>query len=414
MSTTAAPLAAPRPGVHAAWIAGGLTVALLAAACALAWRSGSPLVPREGGRGADAAAPLFLALLAGAFAAYLAGLLALRRPGRSLRGAAAVVVAVQLAPLAAPLLLSTDAWSYWAYGWIGTHGGNPYLDRPDAYPASPAYGFMGADWRETTSVYGPAFTLATEPLALAAGGSADAAAWLAKALAAAALTAAALLAARRARRPALAAAFVGWNPLLAVHAAGGGHNDAWVAAALAAALALAASRREAAAGGAWAVAVLLKWVPLVFLVLHVLAWRPPRRRAAAAGFALTAAAIAGLATWRFGRHWLGAVVPLAGNAALETSYALPARLQQLGMPRAAALALAGGVLALGAAALLREAIRGRARLARAACLVLVTTPYLVVWYLTWAAALAAAEEDRWARLGVLGLSAYLLPQTIPL
>jgi hypothetical protein len=47
--------------------------------------------------------------------------------------------------------------------------------------------------------------------------------------------------------------------------------------------------------------------------------------------------------------------------------------------------------------------------------VLLTTPYLVVWYLAWAVPLAAPEDDdRVARLGALALTAYLLPQTIPL
>jgi hypothetical protein len=62
----------------------------------------------------------------------------------------------------------------------------------------------------------------------------------------------------------------------------------------------------------------------------------------------------------------------------------------------------------------RSAHRGEPRLGRAACLVLATTPYLAVWYLAWAVPLAAADEDRAAWLAVLALTAYLLPQTIPL
>ena len=45
---------------------------------------------------------------------------------------------------------------------------------------------------------------------------------------------------------------------------------------------------------------------------------------------------------------------------------------------------------------------------------LVTTPYLAVWYLAWAVPLAAAEEDAAATVAVLALCAYLLPQTIPI
>jgi hypothetical protein len=70
--------------------------------------------------------------------------------------------------------------------------------------------------------------------------------------------------------------------------------------------------------------------------------------------------------------------------------------------------------AIGLLLLARQALRGRARLSLAACLVLAVTPYLVVWYLAWAVPVAAADEERWGRLGCLAFSAYLLPQTIPL
>ena len=41
-------------------------------------------------------------------------------------------------PLAAPLLLSTDAWTYWDYGRIAAvHGGNPYRDPPAEFPDEP-------------------------------------------------------------------------------------------------------------------------------------------------------------------------------------------------------------------------------------------------------------------------------------
>jgi hypothetical protein len=62
-----------------------------------------------------------------------------------------------------------------------------------------------------------------------------------------------------------------------------------------------------------------------------------------------------------------------------------------------------------------QAVRGRPRLALAAVVLLLTTPYLAVWYLAWAVPLAAVDEhDRVARVGVLALCAYLLPQTLAL
>jgi hypothetical protein len=121
-----------------------------------------------------------------------------------------------------------------------------------------------------------------------------------------------------------------------------------------------------------------------------------------------------LATWQYGLDWLRVVGPIADNAVLETSYALPARLEQLGLPHGAAFGVALTIAVFGLLVLARRAHHGDARLGRAACLVLATTPYLAVWYLAWAVPLAAAEEDRVARIAALALTAYLLPQTIPL
>ena len=294
------------------------------------------------------------------------------------------------------------------------HDANPYRDPPAEFPDDPSFPYVGEDWRDTTTVYGPAFTLASEPLALAAGESADAAAWIYKALAALAVLVAVGLAVRLSPRPVFACAFAGWNPLLAVHFAGGGHNDAWMAALVVGALALAASGRRAWAGAAWAAAVLVKWVPLVFLPLRALEARRTGRPVDYRGFAAAALVLLGLATVRYGFGWLEAFGPLARNANTETSYALPHRLQDLGVPRGLALALFGTGLVLAFAYLVREALSGRARLGLAACALMLAAPWLVVWYVVWAVPLAAAEDDPTAQLLSLALCAYLLPQTIPI
>jgi hypothetical protein len=312
---------------------------------------------------------------------------------------------VQLVPLAAPLMLSSDAWTYWMYGRIAVvHDANPYKDTPSEFPDDPAYRWVGERWRDSPSVYAPGFTLASEPIALAAGDSRDAAAWLYKTLAALAACAMVLLAARLATRPAFAAAFVGWNPLLAVHLAGGGHNDAWVGALLLAALA------TGAGGAAWAFGAAVKWIPLALLPLHAL---ETRRRAGIGAFAVTTAVVAALATWRYGFAWLDAFGPLADNARETTSYSLPHRLTQLGVPETAAIALFAGLFVVVYAALARAAWRGRARLALASVVLLACAPYVTPWYLAWVVPLAAVEEDKLARGLALAFTAYLLPQTIP-
>lgn len=373
-------------------------------------------MPADGGR-ADGGSlgALFLALLALAFAAYLAALVLVRRGPQALRAVVIAAVVIQLVPLAGPLLVSTDAWTYWEYGRIAAvNDGDPYVDTPSEFPDDPSYARAGADWRDTTSVYGPAFTLLSEAVALVSGLSAAAAAWIFKVMAALGVIACTVLAARLARDKVYAAALVGWNPLFAIHFAGGGHNDSVLIALTLAALALAASGRRQLAGAAWALAVLVKWVPLVFFALRAVAARATRRRVGHAGFAIAAGAIVGLATWRYGVDWLRSFGPLARNAEEQSSYALPHRLEQLGVPHGVTLALAGLALVGGLAWLAREASRGRVRLGLAGCLLLATTPWLTPWYAIWAVPFAAAEDDRRAQVISLGFCAYLLPQAIPL
>ncbi len=77
-------------------------------------------------------------------------------------------------------------------------------------------------------------------------------------------------------------------------------------------------------------------------------------------------------------------------------------------------------LALAAVALVayvwlaRQAAGGRARLGLTSALLLLTTPWLVVWYLAWPVTLAGSEDDRTAQWLTVALSVYLLPQAIPL
>jgi Glycosyltransferase family 87 len=401
-------------GGRAVWAAGGACLVLLAAAVACAWPGRSPLSPDHAG-GETSWSWIYLACLAAAFAAYLFGLLAIRRRPSTLVPVLVFAAAIQLAPLAAPVLLSSDAYTYWDYGRLSAvHGANPYADKPSAFPGDPAYSRMGAHWQETTTVYGPVFTLASEGHAVVVGDSAVAAAWLYKALGALAVLVLTALAAGLAREQAFAAAFVGWNPLLAVHFAGGGHNDAWMMALVLGALALGASGRRQWAGAAWVGAVAIKWVALVFLPLRALEARAKGRQVGHLGFALAALVVAALAFWRYGTAWLEAFGPLAKNLREGADYSIPSRLSSIGIPHDAAVALLAAAFALGYAWLLWQAWGGRARLGLCACFVLLATPWLIAWYAVWAVPLAATEEDKAARLLALGLCAYLLRDAVPL
>ncbi len=401
----------PPPGALAAGIA---VLSLLAVAVAAAWPGASPLSPDHTGTD-HGWSWLYLAAMAAAFVAYVAGVWLLHGRMSSTRAVLAVAIAIQVLPLAGPLLLSTDAYTYWAYGRIpAVLGENPYETPPDAFPSDPGYARMGEDWRDTTSVYGPAFTLATEAVAATAGDSGGGAAWTFRAVATLSMVALTLLAARLGRWPGFAAAFVGWNPLLAVHFAGGGHNDALMMALVLAALALAASGRRQLAGAAWALSIAIKWVPVVFLGLRAAEARGTGRPVSHLGFAAAVGILLGVSFWRYGSEWVGSVVPLVRNLEKQAVYSIPHRLSGLGISEDGAALLMGGLFLVAYALLLREAWRGRVRLGLTAGLLLVATPWLVPWYAVWAVPLAAVEEDRMAQILAIGISAYLLRDAVPL
>jgi alpha-1,6-mannosyltransferase len=378
----------------------------LGAAIAAAAAPGSPV--RAGGleRGDDASIA-FVSALAVAFAIYVVALGVLRRGGVRVRWVCGVAVVIQLLPLAGPLLLSHDVYSYWAYARIGAqHGRDPYVVPPARFAQDPATRAVARGWRGTTSVYGPAFTAASVAVDGVAGRSPETEALFFRVTAALAAIAATLLAARIGRRKAFAAAFVGWNPLLAVSFAGGGHNDAWMLVLMLAAVALALRRRDVAAGAVWMLAAAVKVPALLLFGLELVR----SRRALWLGAAVAAAAVSIAATAAFGTAWLSALVGIGSH---ESKFALPVRLEQVGVPDRVAHALAIVALVGGGAWLLRLARRGRPRLALGACLLVLTSPWLLPWYATWPVALAAVEEDALAQVLALSVAAYLLPARIP-
>jgi hypothetical protein len=350
--------------------------------------------------------------LIAAFGLYAVGLVWLARRGAPAVAVLAVAVAIQLAPLAAPLLLSTDVYSYWDYGRVAAvHHGNPYEDRPSRFADDPAYPLMGKDWQQKHTVYGPVFTLASEGHAKLVGHSHRAAAWLFRLLAALSVVAVAALVAVAARQRALAAALVGWNPLLALHFAGGGHNDALMAAFLVAGLVFATLGKRDAEGAAWSFAAAVKVVPLVFLPLRLL---ERRGRFGYRGLLAAAGGIAAVAFVAYGYHWLTIFSPVANQLRTSSSLGLPYWASRAGFPERYAR---DGLLLLFALSylwLLRQAWHGRARLALTACVLLICTSWLQPWYAVWALPLAAVEEDQLARVVAVALSAYFLRDAIPI
>jgi hypothetical protein len=322
------------------------------------------------------------------------------------------------------VLLSHDVYSYVDYARLGVrHGLDPYVHPPLAAPADPA--FAQVTWPDTTSAYGPLFTLATYPLAWLPVGGAVA---VLKAVAGLSVVALALLVSRlaawRGVDPLRAAAFVALNPLVLIHVVGGAHNDGLTMLLALLGVASILVAREASGGAAFVAAIALKASAAVvapFALLGVARQGTPGRqplRPLLLGAGLAAAAIALAAYAAFGWDWLHAF-GLAGENQGRTSHmSVPitfARLTGLGpgAVRAAALAL----YALVVATLLLRTWRGAdwVRCAGWASLaLLLATSWLLPWYLVWALPLVAVSRDRPLQLLTLALTAFQLGTRIPL
>lgn len=344
---------------------------------------------------------------------YIVAVIALERTRARIAAIVVIAAAIQLTPLFGPLLLSRDVYFYWDKGRIGTiHGGNPYIDPPSKYPDDPAYQRMGADWYEVRGAYGPTFTLASEVHAKLVGDSPHTATLTYRALAAAFMIALTALAAIAGAEPALAAAFVGWNPLFALHFAGGAHNDVWMMALFVAGFALAALGRRTLSGAAWLLAVGVKWVPLVLLPLHAARRRLPFGWI---GAAVALAVLGALSFWRYGTEWLFHSV--AGGSRLQevnsTSLVYFLHLH-LGLPQKAWIYGFLLLFALAYAWLIWVAWRGRERLGLTLGILVACLAWLPPWYALWPASLAAIEDDRAARWLSIGLTVWLLRDAVPL
>ena len=167
-----------------------------------------------------------------------------------------------------PTLLSRDVYAYWAYGRVGAvHEANPYEDAPAQWPDDPATRAMGSSWREQPSLYGPGPGCSRRGWRSRRVTPPVSASHALPGLAALSILAIVALAAFLAVNRAFAAAFVGLNPLVALHFGGGGHNDALMIALVLGALALHRRGRDTLGGAAWALSALVKWVSLAFLAL---------------------------------------------------------------------------------------------------------------------------------------------------
>jgi alpha-1,6-mannosyltransferase len=338
------------------------------------------------------------------------------------RTAAAAIVVLHVLFLLAPPLLSADLFGYIDYARIGAvHGLDPYANGPASAPHDAVFAFMR--WRgDLPSPYGPLFTLgsyALAPLSVAASF------WVLKGLAAAASLAIVWLVWDCARRlridPMPAAMLVGLNPLVLVWALGGAHNDLIVVAAVTGGVWLAVAGRERLSGAALAGAVALKVSAGLMLPFLLAGARGRARRNAIAGALVAGAAAVVVTLAAFGTGVTGMLRAQVDQQNLVATASLPNQLGRLlgfggitGGIRTIALALFVVLLA----ALLVGAWRGRldwiAAGGWATVAALVTSAWLMPWYVTWVLPLAALGRDRKLVAATLALCAYLVVMRTPL
>jgi Glycosyltransferase family 87 len=321
-------------------------------------------------------------------------MLAPRVPGRW--PLAVCITAIAICGLAPPLL-SADVFGYVAWGQLGAHGVNPYSHASIAVGHDALRPFLL--WDHGSTPYGPLFTASTYLLApLSVAG----ALWSLKALAALCAVGCVLLLWRAAeglgRAPGPAAVALGLNPLVLVYGVGGAHNDLLVEAVVLSGALAALTGRARTGAAAFVTAAAVKASALVALPFLV-AGSPQLRRPATAALA-TGAAVAVCAFALFGAPILNLAGAIGAQQHDVAIHSFPAELARLtgasALPHWAHL-LADALLLAAVVALLVRTRRGADWLTSAGwafVALLVTTAWLLPWYVAWAVPFAALSSDR--------------------
>lgn len=371
------------------------------------------------GRGFGLTGRPYLVLLVLAFVLYLA--VVANAPRLHPRTLACAIVALTALFLLAPPLLSRDVFSYIAYGRLGAvHHLNPYVAVPADRMGDPVFPFVG--WQEAPSAYGPLFTLMTYPVgALSLG----VALWVMKSVSALTVLAVAWLTAwvagRRGLSATRAASIVALNPLVLVHVVGGAHNDALVALGLMVAVASLLHSRRAVGAPAVVATIGIKVsgaFAAPFVVLGGRGEKPRLSRRAIAGSALAAAALCALAAAVFGVHALDPLRLIGQNQRLMSHYSVPATLARLTkLPAGLVRVVAVAALACAFIALVRRTVKGGDAvdaMGWSGLALLLSTSWLLPWYVIWVLPVAAVARDRRILATLLALCAVLLVDRIPL
>lgn len=336
----------------------------------------------------------------------------------SVRAVLASIATLNVLALIAPPLLSSDLFSYIAYGRLGAmYGINPYLHGPNLISFDPLYQLIGAQWTHTPTVYGPLFTALSYPLA---GLGIAASVFAYKGIAALSCLAIVALTWKCARLrgidPVKAVAFVGLNPVIVIYGVGGGHNDLLMLAILVAGVYVLLRQREGT-GGAMIIAATAVKLTAGVLLPFALAAGAGRRVARSArarllsGAAVAAAVFCLLGLVLFGAGPLHVFDTLTGIQGDGGSHSITGFiLTGLGLSRFNPIV--GNVLHVGYAIslvwLIRHVWIGRLDWITAAGWavvgLLVSAGLLMPWYIAWLIPLAALSKDRRLWLTAIGLT----------
>jgi alpha-1,6-mannosyltransferase len=332
------------------------------------------------------------------------------------------VVVLHVVMALAPPLMSTDVFSYGAYGRMSRlYGINPYVYGPFAINQDSYFPFIGAQWNSTPTAYGPLFTgisylmghltiktaLITYKLLtvvcslIAIGGVAKAAQ-------------------RLGRDPGQAVLFVGLNPVLIVFAVGGSHNDMLMLAALCWSVAALVAHRARTAGGLLVAAVSIKLTAGILMPFALAARRGPAGHTRLgghqwrmlAGAVLVLLGVGIVSTILFGSgplHLLSTLELIQSNKGRQSVPGFIAWGLGLGSISHGVVIGLQGVLAVTIVALIvavrRQRIDWITATGWAVVALLVTSTFLLPWYIVWVLPFAALSDSRSLRIVSIALTA---------
>lgn len=384
----------------------------------------SPLLPPSPsmskwleGLGSPLGYHLFLICLLIFTCAY-AGLIAYSRR-ISQRTAVALVCALSAIVMVAPIMISTDVFSYIAYGRMALDGINPYVHGPVSVFNLPIYEYVGGDWLTATTAYGPLYTLISLP---AAALSPIASVWGMKLEALISVAATLGFTWRCARQlkmnPVPGLIMLGANPLWLIYGFGGAHNDLMMMAFMMGAVTLALDSRDGGAGVTVVAGAFVKATAIALLPFMILSKRSPRLLLGAIGATVVGV---GLGYAFFGVHGADLFEVLARDSAYVSQDGFPTEFAHLlGKPGIFPVdhTLLKGLLALIVLYLMWRTWKGYSWIAASGWALLaiaLTSPWLLGWYTLWGLPLGIVSRERRLLAAVLTVQGlYMIHQLSPL